>query len=174
MFEFSPNKSQVLNFSKRQTTANNDLVLNDVTIPECISAKHVGIILDTGFNSKERTLSACRTIRSVCMTTIKLGLHPSLLNPIVCSKIILQLCYSKALYGCELWNNLTKNEILSLERTHRYICKYIQGLPKLKRTDKCTSLIGWTSIECLIDIKKLLFLGRLCNMPEKLLPKKFS
>ena len=68
-------------------------------------------------------------------------------------------------------NNLTKQEWLLLERTHRFICKYIQGLPRLTRTDKCTSLLGWTSIESIIDMKKLLFLGRLCNMPPRYLPR---
>jgi hypothetical protein len=52
-----------------------------------------------------------------------------------------------------LWNNLTNNEIVLLERAHRYVCKYVQGLPKLTRTDKCTTLLGWTSIECYIDSK---------------------
>jgi hypothetical protein len=41
----------------------------------------------------------------------------------------------------------------------------------LPRADKCTTLLGWTSIECYIDSKKLLFLGRLCNMPSRFLPK---
>ena len=83
------------------------------------------------------------------MSIIKQGIHP-----IVCSKIILQLCYTKALYGCELWNNITNNEMLLLERAHRYVCKYVQGLPKLTRTHKCITLLGWTSIECYIDSKK--------------------
>ncbi|CAG2202183.1 unnamed protein product [Mytilus edulis] len=167
-FEFSPSKSQVLIFSKRTETYR-DLKLNTDIIPVCNSVKHVGIILDARFNSTERTLAACRTIRSVCMSIIRMGVHPSLLNPITCSKIIVQLCYSKGLYGCELWNNLTKHELLLLERTHRYICKYVQGLPRLTRTDKCTSLLGWIPIESIININKLLFFGRLCNMPFKYL-----
>ena len=105
-------------------------------------------------------------IRSLRMSIIKQGIHP-----IVCSKIILQLCYTKAVYGCELWNNLTNNEMLLLERAHRYVCKYVQGLPKLTRTHKCITLLGWTTIECYIDSKKLLFFGRLCNMPSRFLPK---
>jgi hypothetical protein len=49
-----------------------------------------------------------------------------------------------------IYHNLANNEILLLERIHRYVCKYVQGLPKLTRTDKCTTLLGWTSIECYI------------------------
>ncbi|XP_071177954.1 uncharacterized protein [Mytilus edulis] len=63
-FEFSPSKSQVLIFSKRTETYR-DLKLNTDIIPVCNSVKHVGILLDARFNSAERTLAACRTIRSV-------------------------------------------------------------------------------------------------------------
>ena len=169
-FEFSPTKSQVIDFQPRHNNTSN-LKINNVIIPAVNSVKHVGILLNSKFNSLERTIAACRTIRSTCVSTLKLGVHPSVLNPITCSRIIVQLCYSKGLYGCELWNNLTKQEWLLLERTHRFICKYIQGLPRLTRTDKCTSLLGWTSIESIIDMKKLLFLGRLCNMPPRYLPR---
>jgi hypothetical protein len=148
-----------------------NLCLDNNIIPECKTLKHVGIILENGFNSTERTITACRLIRSLSMSIIKQGIHPPVMNPTFCSKIILQLCYTKALYGCELWNNLTNNEILLLERAHRYVCKYVQGLPKLTRTDKCTTLLGWTSIGCYIDSKKLLFLDKLCNMPSRFLPK---
>ena len=94
------------------------LKINNETIPVCDIVKHVGILLNSKFNSLERTIAACRTIRSTCMSIIKLGVHPSVLNPVSCSRIIVQLCYSKGLYGCELWNNLTKQELLLLERTH--------------------------------------------------------
>lgn len=155
-FEFSQAKSQIMIFTKRPIDIN--LTLHGRLIPICRSVKHVGLILDNKFNSTERTISACRTIRSLCMSMIKQGIHPSVPNPITCSKIILQLCYSKALYGCELWNNMTDNEHLLLERTHRYMCKYIQGLPKRTRTDISTSLLGWTSIKWLIDIKQNFFI----------------
>ena len=168
-FKFSPVKSQVMKFTNH--TMHINLRLDNNNIPECKTLKHVGIILENGFNSTERTITACRLIRSLSMSIIKQGIHPSAMNPIVCSKIILQLCYTKALYGCELWNNLTNNAILLLERAHRYVCKYVQGLPKLTRTDKCTTLLGWTSIGCYIDSKKLLFLGSLCNMPSRFLSK---
>ena len=117
-FKFSPVKSQVMKFTKH--TMHINLPLDNNIIPECKTLKHVGIILENGFNSTERTIAACSLIRLLSMSIIKQGIHPSVMNPIVCSKIILQLCYTEALYGCELWNNLTKNEILLLERAHRY------------------------------------------------------
>ena len=90
----------------------------------------------------ERTLNACRSLRGTVMSMLHNGVHPAVLNPLVRAKIIRQVCYPKALYGCELWGELSKTETLMLERTHRYICKTIQGLPKLTRNDMCLSLIG--------------------------------
>ena len=81
------------------------------------------------------------------------------------------MCYSKALYGCELWNNLNQTELLSLEREHRCICKTLQGLPfNRTRSDKCSSLLGWYFIETYINISKLLFFGRLCRLKSNALP----
>ena len=95
----------------------------------------------------------------------------AILNTSTCLKIVNQLAYTRALYGCELWNNLTKSELLFLERAHRFVCKAVQGLPKRSRSDKCTSLLGWLCIECYIDKCKLLFFGRLCRLNSAHLPK---
>ena len=100
------------------------------------------------------------------MSMLRTGVHPAVLNPLVCAKIIRQVCYPKALYGCELWGELSKTETLMLERTHRYICKTIQGLPKLTRSDMCLSLIGWYTINAFISERKLLFFERICNLPQ--------
>ena len=150
-FKFSQAKSQVMVFSTRAIRT--DLKLNHVGIPVCNSVKHVGITINDKFNSMDRTIAACRTIRSLSMSVIRLGIHPSVLNLVTCSKIIMNLCYSKALYGCELWNGLKESEYLLLERAHRYVCKYLQGLPQRARTDKCTSLLGWSSITSIINLK---------------------
>ncbi|CAC5418638.1 unnamed protein product [Mytilus coruscus] len=113
----------------------------------------------------ERTIDINRTLRATVISLIRLGVHPAILNPIVCSKFVKQVCYPKALYGCELWGILTSTEWLMLERTQHYICKNIQGLPRRTRNDMCLPMIGWFSIESYVDEKKLLFLGQICNLP---------
>ncbi|CAG2195433.1 unnamed protein product [Mytilus edulis] len=128
-------------------------------------AKHCGINLYTCLKSMDRTIDVCRTLRATVISLIRLGVHPAILNPIVCSKFVKQVCYPKALYGCELWGKLTSTEWLMLERTQHYICKNIQGLPRRTRSDMCLPMIGWFSIESYVDEKKLLFLGRICNLP---------
>ncbi|VDI54058.1 Hypothetical predicted protein [Mytilus galloprovincialis] len=139
-FTFSPAKSKLLQFGKRRTST--PTYLYQEPINYVTSARHIGIQLDTSLKTMDRTLKACRTLRSTTTSVIRLGIHPAIVNPIVCAKIIRQLCYPKALYGCELWGKLTCTETLMLERTHHYICKFIQGLPRRTRSDMCVSLLG--------------------------------
>ena len=71
------------------------------------------------------------------------------------------LCLAKSIYGYELWNALSSNELLALERAFRFSIKNIQGLPKRTRTNICLGLTGTTSIESIIDMYKLYFLCHL-------------
>jgi hypothetical protein len=45
------------------------------------------------------------------VSVIRFGVHPAVLNPFVCSKIIKQVCYPKALYGCELQGTLMEQTV---------------------------------------------------------------
>ncbi|CAG2193454.1 unnamed protein product [Mytilus edulis] len=162
-FAFSAGKSQLLHFGK--PTTGTDVLLYNEPISTVKIAKHCGINLYTCLKSMDRTIDVCRTLRATVISLIRLGVHPAILNPIVCSKFVKQVCYPKALYGCELWGKLTSTEWLMLERTQHYICKNIQGLPRRTRSDMCLPMIGWFSIESYVDEKKLLFLGRICNLP---------
>jgi hypothetical protein len=85
-------------------------------ITQVSSAKHVGIVLDTSLKTMERTLNACRSLRGTVMSMLRTGVHPAVLNPLVCAKIIRQVCYPKALYGCELWGELVYGDVDDLKR----------------------------------------------------------
>lgn len=168
-FSFSSTKSNIVQFSKqRKSRTNIALNLYNCPLPVVDDITHVGVLLNNKFNSTERTLRACNKLRSGTMTLIRSGCHPSALNPLTVSKIIKAKVYPSALYGCELWS-LTNTEKLMLERAQHFIVKSIQGFETRTRTDMCTSLLGWTSIEGYIDIKKLLFFGRLCRLDKTIL-----
>jgi hypothetical protein len=72
-----------------------NLRLDNNIIPECKTLKHVGIILENEYNSTERTIAACSLIRLLSMSIIKQAIHPSVMNPIVCSKIILHRLHKR-------------------------------------------------------------------------------
>ena len=63
----------------------------------------------------------------------------------------------------DMWQ-LKQSEIYMLEKAQNFIVKSIQGFHFRTRTDMCTSLIGWFSIEAYISVKKMLFIGRICRM----------
>ena len=169
-FKFNPQKSIQLYFTN--SLRKKDILLYGSCIPVETSAKHVGVLLNTKFNSMDRTLRACRTLRSSAIGLIKSGLHPSEISVDICSRIIRQVCFPKAFFGCELWTEITNTERLLLERAQRFVCKAIQGLPKQTRTDMCNSLLGWKSAEAYVDERKLLFLGQLVTMKDSMLPKR--
>ena len=153
-FRFSSLKSQVVNFCK---DTDPHILLYENELPCTHSIKHVGTILNKDLNNWDRTVAACKTIKSTSMILLQSGCHPHGLNPATSLKIVNSLCLAKALYGCELWNNITKHELLALERAFRFAIKNIQGLPKRTRTDICLGLVGAISIEARIDIHKLTF-----------------
>ncbi|CAC5361824.1 unnamed protein product [Mytilus coruscus] len=89
-FKFSPTKSNVLHYSKKNKSVSINLTLYDDIIPLVMSAKHVGILLNCKFRSMDQTLNACRVLRATALSVLNSGIHPSILNPLTYSKIILQ------------------------------------------------------------------------------------
>lgn len=173
-FQFSASKSNIVSFRSNHTSKllnNKNLTLFDSVIPITEEITHVGIVLNAHNNSIERTVKACKVLKSVTMSLIKSGVHPAALNPITSSKIIKQVGFTKALYGCELWL-LTGTELIMLERANRFVAKSIQGFDQRVRSDMCIGTLGWTTIEAYIDTKKLLFLGNLCRLSPNTLPKR--
>ncbi|KAK6186686.1 hypothetical protein SNE40_005971 [Patella caerulea] len=171
-FCFSPTKSVILNFSiSTKSIEKEQIYLCNHELPIVSTVKHVGITLSDTFKSKDRTIGACRAIRSGVTVLAKSGVHQDGLNPLISAKLIKQCVYAKALYGCQLWNNLTREEIAMLERAQHFACKYVLGLNLRTRSDMCTSLLGWGSLESYIDERKLFFFGHILNMNPKYLPR---
>ena len=124
-FSFSPAKSKLLKFGK--PLFGPEILLYGTEIETVKTAKHVGIHLDTSLKSMERTLIACRSLRASAASVFRCGIHPAVVNPIVCAKIVLfdKVILPVLIYGCEIWGHISDTEILLLERAQRYICKTI-------------------------------------------------
>lgn len=71
---------------------------------------------------------------------------------------------SSALNGCELWTNLTTNNIRSLRKMQHYSLKRIQDLRKLTQSDMVDSLVGLFDFTFKIDRKKLMFFQKLASL----------
>ena len=101
------------------------------------------------------------------------GLHGDGLNPTTSRQIYNSVVLPKALYGSELWSNLLPNDILSLERAHRFCIKFMQCLPRGTSTDVALTLLGSNAIDVEIDRRKLVYFEQLCNLPAHLRVKEF-
>ena len=81
-------------------------------------------------------------------------------------------CYMvEALYGCELWNTYSKQDINNLEKAHRFCVKHVQQFVKRTSTYFSWSCINLVTTETFIDFKKLQLLGQLCRLPCRHLSK---
>jgi len=147
-------------------------VLYDHPLPVADSIKHVGVLLQGNLNSMDRTIQASTRLRSCVYTMCRRGLTSKFVNPLTCLKVIKTVYLPKMLYGCELWNSLTRTENLILERSYRHVIKTIQNLHRRTRTDVVLGLLGLLPLEAEIDTRKLCFVGGLLCMNRQYLPHK--
>ena len=81
-------------------------------------------------------------------------------NPLVYLKIWKQACIPCLLFGSELWN-LTLSDIEKLERCQRWFVRKVFYLPDHSDGFSLQSISGLTSVELVIDIRKLFFFVRI-------------
>ena len=86
-------------------------------------------------------------------------------NPFVYIKFWRQACLPSLLFGSELFM-VTPNLLHKLERCQMWCLKIIFLVPKFAPNLLILQLAGLNSIESEIDIRKLLFLGRLLTEPR--------
>lgn len=175
-FLHSASKSAVVVFNEKKSDflrTERSWKLGNDYIPEKEQYKHLGILCDKYMAFDKVTTEACRKIKGTFLSIVNCGLHDDELNPITSMRIYNSVVLPKALYGCELWSRLLPNEILSLERAHRFCIKFMQCLPRSTSTDVALALLGSKSIEVEIDRRKLIFLEQLCNLPSHLRVKEF-
>jgi len=88
------------------------------------------------------------------------GLHPYGLTPITPISLYKKIVIPIALYGSELWNNMSSSEMGIANKLQHYIVKKIQGFPRKTRSDICESMVGFYKLFFDVIIRKLLFLHK--------------
>lgn len=136
------------------------------TITETDNYKHVGIILNKSLGMNNIVENACQRGRSAFMSVVGFGGRADGLNPLTFAKVYRQVVLPTALYGSELWCNLTSTQVVELERMQRFCLKVAQGLKQTTRSDMCSSLLAMPRIKAVIDKSVLLFFHRLNSLPE--------
>ena len=109
--------------------------------------KHLGVV-QTQLLCQPGDISALLGIlRGTFLSLATCGLNMYGINPISAMKLYTSIVLLKALYSCELWNNINTTAMSQLEITHRFCIQFCQGLLKLTRTDVALDLVGISPID---------------------------
>ena len=93
-----------------------------------------------------------------------LGLRPEVLNPLTPVRLYITVIIPILLYGCELWNNMSRTDSIKLSQLRHFITKKIQGFHIRARSDMVESMLGLNRITALVDKRKLMFLFKILNL----------
>ena len=140
-------------------------------IRETDSYKHLGIVQSGNGKHPYDIDAVTRSIRGTFLSlagTVSGRAGP---NPGTAMKLYYRSVLPHSVFGCELWNDISKSDIHQLEIAHHFCLKRAQGLPALTRSDMVTGLLGVSSLEVYIDLQKLSFFGLLCRTTAQELSK---
>lgn len=171
-YKYNADKCTVIVFNETLCNMNLNTIfsLGDERIAKKYSYVHLGITSSSDLSSRKNIDEACTKLRG-SLLGINGGLSLKALNPLSSRTMYSSVVIPKALYGCELWSMISATDIEHLERSHRFCAKYIQSLPSHVSTDIVLCSLDMPCIECIIDQRKLLFLGQLCRLSNLYLAK---
>jgi len=141
---YNANKCKVIVFNDRNppNTYNRNWKMGSQEVDECEEYTHLGIVCCRTMDSTNIISQACAKIRRTYFSFAEFDIYRETIHPLTCKRLYESLVLPAALYGCEVWNNLTANQILKLERAHRQCIKHMQSLPLQTRTDVALSALG--------------------------------
>ena len=130
-FKHNVTKTKIMVFGESKRCFRNqdnrrEWFLGPCPISQVDSYKHLGIVLQTRGSHCDIIDEACRRGKGPFMSLVGVGVRPNELNPLTSSNLLKLIVYPRSLYGCEIWNHLTENQMLLLERMQRFCIKLIQ------------------------------------------------
>ena len=111
---------------------------------------------------KSNIVVASSKIRQNYFGILNSGISGKDLHPLTLKKIYDLVVLPRALYGCECWHDISKSDLLLLERSHKFCVKSIQNIDRCTRSDVGLSLLGSRSLEKDIQKRKLILFKQLC------------
>ena len=128
---------------------------------------HLGITCDKYVSTQHLIQEACRRLRGTFLSICNSGIHPENLNPLTSRTIYKYVVIPKALYGGEMWSNLSNTDIAKSERAQRFCLKYMQRFSPNTSNQFTHIIINMGTIESIIEYRKL----QLCRWPSQYLAK---
>lgn len=114
------------------------------------NAIHLGIWHDANISVDQRISERCQQARHKLFTMTSIGVHPQGRNPLVAASLHKTSVVPIALYGSDLWNNMTTADGTVLDHTQHFIQQMTQCIHILTRLDTSESMLG-----CIDFVRKL-------------------
>ena len=176
-YDYNTGKSLVMVFGEtacqfKRLKLTRKWALGTNAVDETTKYVHLGLLINKYLMTKNRSIQTAQKLKSSLMSLLGPGIQPQGFNPVTSHKLYKLICIPRALYGSELWCDLTASEYLMLERAHRYSLKRLQGFHRLTRTAVTLAMIGSPSFQTYIDRQCMRFLGQLAYMNSDCLPRK--
>ena len=132
-------------------------------IEESESIVHLGITIDAFLNSSIRIKEMCNKGRGIFFSLAYVGARGYGLNPLTSANIWSKIALPAVTYGCELWK-INATNMSELERTQKYVAKAIQSFTVRTHDEIARGMVGWHTMESIINNKKLAFLERIIHL----------
>ena len=90
---------------------------------------------DGSIKLTNRISERCQKAKNDFFVMTYLSMRPNALNPSTSVKLYSTIIIPIALYGCELWSNITSCDVLKLNCLQHFIVKTIKGFNIIIRSD---------------------------------------
>ena len=138
--------------------------LGNEVLHEGTEYKHLGIVYNKDMKVKQNAADSASSIRKLFFGLVSCGFSEMDLHALTLKRIYESIVLPRALYGSELWSNLSQNDIMLLERSHRLCIKTMQNMDLNTRTCVALSSIGIMSLNYMTVKRKLTLFGQLCRL----------
>ncbi len=147
------------------------IMLMGQCIERGFSHDHVGVTLYAALNVSDRSTRVVSKLRGGLMSIAGRSIDIKSISCVTATDLYNYIVIQSVLYGCELWSNLNNTDIERMEVGHRFCLKFIQSVPCRSCSVLVESMANSYSIRVMTNVKKLLFLGRLCRLQCDILAK---
>ena len=161
-YEFNHLKSGVVTFGEAKSVHFRLLTEREwlLGVNELFEYKNLGVLkncIGSFFSNVEDNVEKTRKKADMIFSS---GFDGRKTNPLVYIKFWRQACLPCLLFGTELFS-LSASQLVKLERCQQWFLKNVFHVPKFAAGKLLLRLANLNSTESEIDLKKLLFLGRL-------------
>ena len=163
-FDFNSSKSGIIIFGK-DTCPTQKLTLGGSAIEVLEGDIHMGVLLshDRDMENEFTKQRIGKSMRAY-FAAQGLGSLNVPVSPIVLTRLYWTNCITTMTHGLEVFT-LSKPSFDLMEQAHGTIAKMVQGMPKQTANITPTTTLGWRSLECHLDLMRMMFLWRILLMP---------